>query len=1103
MFRFFIYSAIVIWCFSPRMVYSQQWVPDLELKGDSLNFFEIQQAFNNFYKDKDLENTKGWKQFKRWEWYWEDRVDKDGNFPPAGKCLEEFNQYLRAHRTGKRLPSNWISLGPGSSGGGYAGHGRINSIGFHPTNNQIIFAGTAAGGLWQSNDGGSSWVTHTDALGSLGISAIVVDPTDPNIIYIATGDGDAGDNYSVGVLKSTDGGVTFLATGLNWNVFPNRLIRAMVMDPNDHNIVIAATSDGIYKTSDAGANWTQVQTGNFYDVEARPDASSDYFYASNASQIFRSTDQGDSWSSVKSINGSNRITLAVTPADNTIVYALSSKSSNNGYNGIYRSTNSGNTFTRMSFTPNILGWNANGGDTGGQGWYDLALAADPANASIIYAGGVNTWKSTNGGDTWTLTSHWSGAPGVETIHADKHVLTFRGSDLWEGNDGGLYVSSNGGVNWTNKTDGIVHSLQYKIGVSQSDDKVISGLQDNGTKLLSGTDWQDVLGGDGMDCSIHKNLSKVMFGEYYNGNIFRSVNGGLNFGSINDHISGSPTGGWVTPYLFDPSNNNTVYIGFADVYKSLNRGDTWTKISTLGIGNLVHIAVAPSNPSVIITGTAGAIRKTTNGGSSWTSITVPATSVSMIAFDPMDENIMYLTAKNYTSGQKVFKTTNGGSSWTNISGTLPNIPANCVTTVKGYPDALYIGMDIGVYRYDVGSSDWVLFSQNLPNVEITELEVDYTENKLFAATYGRSLWVSDLHESLPVCQVPVNLQITGSSSGSLSVSWESPTIPPDLGYEYALAQNYSMPTSGTPTTELFTTMDIPTPGTTYFVYVRSKCSSTDYSEWISVGPFFASPTCGGVAYDSGGSGSNYKNGEDYTWTVCGHSDCYNATLTFTSFDVEADWDALYIHNGDDISAPIFSSGNGITQAGFPAGGYYGTTLPPTYTSSHASGCLTLHFRSDEYTSGTGWAANVTCTRKDPLVTNTSNDGLGSLRYAIDCITSGDTITFHPTIPGQMIDLNSGTIIINKDVHILQSASTVVKIKANNFYPLFTVNIGNELILEYVDIYPATGLFGRAILNNGSLTLDNTNIIEEPGVLGDGSSIENNGNITVKNQNTIRE
>lgn len=1094
---------IVVFSLPATSLKSQQWVPGLEISGDSLNFYKIQAAYNSYWQGKDLKNTKGWKQFKRWEWYWEPRVDKDGNFPSAGKNMEEFNKFLRENRQGKRLPSNWTSLGPAVSDGGYAGHGRINSIGFHPTNNQIVYAGAAGGGLWKTTNGGSSWVTTTDNLATLGVSAIVVDPTNPNIVYIATGDGDAADNYSVGVLKSTDGGNTFATTGLNWASNIGGLIRAMVMDPNDNNTLVVASNYGIYRTTDAGVNWTQEISGNFYDVEARPDAATDYYYASSANIIYRSTDKGDSWTAVQTISGSNRIALAVTSADNTVVYALSSKSSGSGFNGLFKSTDSGGAYTSMSTTPNILGWNANGGDSQGQGWYDLALAADPSNASTVYVGGVNTWKSTNSGTSWSLKSHWSGAPGVETIHADKHVLTFQGSNLWEGNDGGIYVSSNGGTNWANKTNGIVHSLQYRVGVSQSDDKAITGFQDNGTKLRSGSTWYDVLGGDGMDCTIHKNNSSIMYGEYYNGDIYRSMNGGASFGSIREHISGAPTGGWVTPYLLDPSNNNTMYIGFADVYKSVNRGDTWTKISTLGLGNLTYVSVAPSNPSVIVAGNGSAVRLTSNGGSSWTTITPPATNVSVVIFDPANASTMYLTAQNYSAGEKVYKSTNSGSTWTNISGSLPNIPANTIVAVQGYTDALYVGMDVGVYRYNTATANWELFNQNLPNVEITELEIDYAENKLYAATYGRGLWIGDMNETFAVCQPPVNLQITSLTNDDVTVTWQSPSPAPSMGYEYALVQGYGVPSSGTATTSLAATLTAANLGTTYFVFVRSRCGTSLYSDWVSVGPFFSSPACGSIAYDSGGSGSNYRNGEDYQWTICGPSDCYAVKMAFTAFSVESGWDALYIHNGNDTSAPLFSSGNAGTSAGFPAGGYYGSTLPGTFTSSHTSGCLTLRFLSDEAVNQSGWAASVSCVRRDPLVTNTADSGSGSLRYAIDCIMSGDTVTFHPTIPGQYINLNNNTISITKNVNILQSSSTKVLIKAADFYPIFTINSGSSLSLKYTDLYPASGMWGRAILNNGTLTLDNTSTFELPGQLGTGSSIQNNGTLTVKNQNVIKQ
>ncbi|MBK8829151.1 MAG: hypothetical protein IPO26_21460 [Saprospiraceae bacterium] len=498
-------------------------------------------------------------------------------------------------------------------------------------------------------------MTTTDDLGALGVSGIAVDPVNPLNIYIATGAGDAADNYSIGVYKSTDGGRTFAPTGLNWSSGGGNVIRRIIFDPSNANTLFVATNSGIYKTTDAGTTWNLKQSGNFFDIEANPNSVSNTFFASKSNSILRSTNNGENWSTAYTISGSNRVSIAVTPTDTNYIYAVSSKSINNSFNGLYRSTNGGQNFTLRSSIPNILGWTPTGTgiDTSGQGWYDLTIVADPSNVNTIYVGAINTWKSTNGGSTWILKSHWSGASGVQTVHADKHVLEFRGTNLWEGNDGGIYKSANGGTSWVNKTNGIVHSQMYRLGVSQSDGKVITGLQDNGTKLLNTSGWTDIYGGDGMECIIHENNNRINFRSIYLGEIYRTTNDGASLGSINDHITETVSGAWVTPYILDPSNNNIAFIGFNNVFRSLDRGDNWTKLSNFSIGTLTYLAVAPSNPSVIVTGNAGNMRRTINSGTNWTTITLPSTNVTSVFIDYSNADILYATMSNYSAGNKVF------------------------------------------------------------------------------------------------------------------------------------------------------------------------------------------------------------------------------------------------------------------------------------------------------------------------------------------------------------------------------------------------------------------------------------------------------------------
>lgn len=779
----------------------QTWMDEIFIEGKNPTFYEIQQKANEYWTTHDpTEKGKGYKAFKRWENYWEHRLNEDGTFPESGINQNNFEKYLKSTGNKKQGAkgllggANWVGAGPNNSAGGYNGIGRVNSIAFHPSNTNIIYVGSAGGGFWKTSNGGTTWTTTTDNIGALGISGIAVVPSTPNTIYIATGDGDATDNWSIGVLKSIDGGNTWNTTGLNWANSFNKVIRRIIIDPDDENNLLVASSDGIYRSTDAGATWSQKQTGNFFDIEANPNASTSIFYASTGNTIYKSTNNGNSWTNIQTISGSNRIALAVTPANNTVVYALSSLSSNSGFNGLYKSTNSGDSYAVQSTTPNILDGSQDGSNSGGQGWYDLTLAVDPANENILYTGGITNWKSTNGGVNWSLNSFWYSITGVPTVHADKHAMEWQGNTLFQGVDGGVYKTSNGGSTWTDVSGDLVISQMYRLGVSKADTRVITGLQDNGTKLRNTAGvWTDNIGGDGMECAINPVTPTIMYGEYQFGFLQRSTNGGASWTEIKP--TGTGNGSWITPFAIDQATPTTLYVGYDRVYKTTNQGTAWTDLSgNLGVGNLTILNVAPSNSNYIYAGTSNSLFRTINGGTNWTAMTMPGSSTNMITIHPTDPNIIYAVRQNYSAGAKVYKSINGGATWTNISGSLPNIPANTIAYSKCTQDGLYVGMDVGIYYRDNTLSDWVLFNTGLPNVEIQEIEIDDSENVIYAATYGRGLWKSDLYMSAPLVTISLGAlngpTTCGGTDGSIVLNF---TNVPDGSYTISYKKN------GTPTT----------------------------------------------------------------------------------------------------------------------------------------------------------------------------------------------------------------------------------------------------------------------------------------------------------------
>ena len=685
--------TLALWLCCVQGIYAQDWTK--QIQKPNANFNEIKKSFDTYWKDRPYKRGQGYKQYKRWEYFWEKRVLPNGDFPRAGIKQTEWTKYKQAHpelnnqnkkRTTANTTGSWTAMGPSSSPGGYNGVGRITSVGFDPTNANTFYVGTPAGGLWKTTDGGSKWSNLTDDLPIIGVSSIVVHPTNVNTIYIATGDADGGDTPSLGVMKSTNGGANWVTTGLNWGMSQGEQISVLLIHPATPDILIAATSSGIYKTTNGGTSWTSVKSGTFRDLEFKPGASPATVYATGKQsgdsdhQIFVSNDTGDTWTKKTSFSGVNRVAIAVSVANDAFVAAVAS-GDDNGFAGFYTSANSGVSFAETfakSKGVNLMGWEKDGSDSGGQGWYDLAIAVSPANANEIHVGGVNNWKSTNGGTSWTISSHWSGSGGITVVHADKHYMTYhplQTGTLFECNDGGIYKTTDGGTNWTDLTNGIAHTQFYKIGVSQTDaDYVVAGAQDNGTKLKSGSSWGNIGGGDGMECIIDPTDKNTQYYSVYYGVVYREKSG---VATKNITASLLPKkGAWVTPYVLDPSDNKTILIGYQDVFRSANQGDNWTNISNgqVGTSNLNAIAVAPTSSNTIYAASYSKIYRTTDA-SNWTNITSGLSTsgrITYIMVSSTDPNTVWVTFSGYSGGKKVYKSTDGGSNWTNISGSLPNL-----------------------------------------------------------------------------------------------------------------------------------------------------------------------------------------------------------------------------------------------------------------------------------------------------------------------------------------------------------------------------------------------------------------------------------------------
>jgi photosystem II stability/assembly factor-like uncharacterized protein len=597
---------------------------------------------------------------------------------------------------------------------------------------------------------------------------LVVHPTTPTILMAAT---------TAGLLRSTDGSKTWAP--ITVGILPNDRqgkFWDIRFHPTDPSVVYAASTTQVYRSADAGQTWTALHGGlpSYSDLCSFSNCN---FYP----------------------NYSNRIRLAVTPASPDTLYVL--YGSPRGFTiGLYRSDDRGNTFTKRSNTDpvskdpnapapldlgktNIFGYVDN--DFRSQSDYTIALAVSPTKADLLHVGAVDTWESDDGGRTWRRTSLWYDDPGNgDYVHADIHELVDRGGSLYAATDGGIYRSNDGGKTWqsiTKMTTGITISQIYHVCLSQQEPSVLYyGAQDNGTyRLTVDGDIRKVGGGDGFVCRVDPRYPNTLYVSLPHGEIRRTddaANADVTmkvYKNVTPTADGVPiSGSWLTPYVLSPANPDEIYACYADLWYSPDRGFSWVNLTNGALGGSQEcrqVAVSPSDPKTIYVAKeaawdqvhvlgggdarppllgGGGVFRSIDGGATWQSVTgtlpLADAAITDLAVSPTDPRRVWVTFGGYKDGVKAFGTTDGGMTWTNLSSGLPGeYPANAVAAVNGATNGVYLGTDDGVYYRDDALGKWLPFRDGLPNTIVTSLLIDQPRHRLFAATFGRGVWISDL------------------------------------------------------------------------------------------------------------------------------------------------------------------------------------------------------------------------------------------------------------------------------------------------------------------------------------------------------------------------
>lgn len=711
---------------------------------------------------------------------------------PSGKIpTEEFEQafWQKEAEINFRGPedNNWEALGPKNIGG------RTLCLAFHPTDTSIIYVGSASGGLWKTTTNGrgvNAWERVPTGFPALAVSAIEIDPNNPDVMYIGTGEvysafGSSAPgivnrftrgSYGIGILKTIDGGTTWQKI-MDWEYNDLKGVQDLALNPLNPNTIFAATTDALFRSEDAGETWTAVNNVIMAtDVLINPADTNIIFVAhgnldvnvTGYTGIYRSTNGGDSFTELTNglpANFTGKTLLDISPSDTDILYASIQNFSANGNttpHGIFKTEDGGDTWAQVN-NQNVALW---------QGWYSHDIAVKPDDPNTIIHTGVDVYKSTSGGQNLTQKTIWSlwqfgqvpvGGPEgpFNYVHGDIHRAYYHPqfhNQVYLVSDGGLFVSEDNGESWEGRNGGYQTAQFYaNFGNSTTDSLLaIGGMQDNSTAIYVGDDaWIRVLGGDGMSAAINPENDSIMYGSSQLLGLNRSTNRGQNFFNSTAGIPNEPRA-FNSPFEIAPSSPNIMYAGTVRLFKSINQGILWfaTTANTLDGNNvIINMAVSPSDASLVYLATApdsffpespAKLFKTTDGGATFTQLSgLPNRIISDIAFDPIDNNIIYVTLSGFNTDH-VFKSTDGGENWTSIDNGLPNVPTNSIVVDPEFPQGLYIGNDIGVYFSPDGGDNWELYSGDLPDaIMVIHLSLSESNRKLRVATHGNGVYQADL------------------------------------------------------------------------------------------------------------------------------------------------------------------------------------------------------------------------------------------------------------------------------------------------------------------------------------------------------------------------
>ncbi len=737
------------------------WIDMMETPG--VNLQEAREAFDAYWKHHTHFKGDRSKQFERWYARNEKRLDAYGHVIPHAQVIYEFNKIRSAADFTQQ--GKWLNYGPinvGPRNGIKKDGGRVKDVEFHPTDSNTYYVSCFKSGMFKTIDAGLTWRPLTDDLPHEVLITKAL-PSKPSTLFIGT---------DAGILRSTN-------SGENWSsIGPNSKTNAILIKADDENVIIAGNDAGIYRSIDGGHSFSFVQAASkTSELRAHP-TNPEIMYAGtngSSSQFFRSTDGGATWVENTTDFGTGAfIKLAVTPAEPNYVYLINSRDhlGDNSFDGVYRSTDSGASFTKRSgTTPCITGYSNSGDLSRGQPNYNLFIVADPTDANTVYAGGIKPWKSIDGGQTWKQVFSDITTDGG-SLHVDQLTWAYSPHDhtLFAVNDGGIYYLNNESK-FQQITDGLPIAEVWECTQSQQNlTNIAGGTFHCGIKLNKGGTWLSPWGGD--ESTVLFDYSDDTYAYHFKyDKVHRSSNGGLSFQRIN---ASADRGNYTGTGIVDKSDVNTLFVGLHEVERinnarTANSSTVWDKISSFGDNTDINkIEQSDANHDIMYVSKGSGsfyrsddVRALSPSFTNLTSNLSGSGKINDIATHPVSENLVYILM-----GNKVYKSNDKGRSWTDISNGLPTIPLLEIVYDKSSDEGIYIGTDMGVYYKDANMDSWVDYSNGLPVIRVSGMDIFYgptrEESVLTVSTDGRGFWRSALYD------VIVNRPVAGFSSNKQSV-----------------------------------------------------------------------------------------------------------------------------------------------------------------------------------------------------------------------------------------------------------------------------------------------------------------------------------------------